>query len=289
MSFSHYFTLAAQYSLTLALEELGFPTLHTQHLYEHVDIIEMWTNDIFLPSIRAEKTIMGDPDLSLIAEEFSATADLPMALYFEKIMERYPKCKFVLTERENSQEWFRSWETLTNSITEPTNLGGFVFSNVRQYSYYLRWLFSVVNKNETYLTHPFPLPPQDESACINSYEAHNRNVRNKIPADRLLVYNVKEGWKPLCQFLEITNCPTTPFPKTNSARSVQVQAASAFYSPLLIVILMFVWALKIFFQRLMGMSMMQWTNWKSRELVMALRRDMIGGEWNGNEYPRKKS
>lgn len=280
------------YSLTLALEELGFPTLHTQHLYEHQDIINMWTNDIFLPSIEAKKTLMGKPDLQLIANKFQATADLPMALYFEQVMEEYPDCKFVLTERENSEIWFRSWDTLTKSITEPTNLGGFVFSNVRQYSYYLRWLFSNVNKDESYLTTPFPLPHQKKQAAIESYEEHNRKVREKIPAERLLKYNVKEGWAPLCDFLEIANCPQSPFPKTNSARSVQVQAISAFIAPLICFLFVLFYVFASVFQRATGMTVLQWSNWKSKELMITLRRVMLGEtvDW-GHPYPqvRKKS
>lgn len=34
------------------------------------------------------------------------------------------------------------------------------------------------------------------------------------PKDKLLVYNVKEGWEPLCKFLDI-EVPSTPFPHEN--------------------------------------------------------------------------
>lgn len=235
--------------------------------------------------------MMGRPDLQLIANKFQATADLPMALYFEQVMEEFPDCKFILTQRENSEEWFKSWDTLTRSITETTNLGGFVFSNVRQYSYYLRWLFSVVNNDKSYLTTPFPLPHQNKEAAIHSYEEHNRRVREKIPADRLLAYNVKQGWEPLCNFLEIDNCPTTPFPKTNSARSVQVQAVSAFVVPLMLALTVAIFAFTKIFHRATGMTILQWTNWKSRELSMTLRRVVLGdsGEWYNQPTIRKTS
>jgi hypothetical protein len=290
--------------LTLALEELGFPTLHTQHLYEHEEIISMWTNEIFLPSIREKKTLMGRPNLQLIADYgYQATADLPMALYFEQVMEEYPDCKFVLTTRENSEVWFRSWDTLTRSIvsltsetkpcdrmldfhshdcrfpflqTEPTNMGGLFFTGVRQYSHYLRWLFSVVNKDESYLTASFPLPPQNKEAAIASYEEHNRRVRATIPADRLLEYSVKEGWDPLCNFLEMPSCPDTPFPRTNTARSVQVQAVSALVVPLICVSFVLFYAFAKAFQHFTDMTVMQWTEYKSRDLMLSIRRAILG-------------
>lgn len=33
------------------------------------------------------------------------------------------------------------------------------------------------------------------------YERHNQHVIDHVPSDNLLVFNVKEGWKPLCEFL----------------------------------------------------------------------------------------
>jgi Sulfotransferase domain len=263
--------------LKLALDELGFPTLHTQHLYEYQNVIDMWTNEIFLPSIRDEKASLGLPDFQVLLDEgFSATADLPMALYYEEILQEFPDCKFILTTRSNSEEWFRSWDTLTKSITETTNLGGFVFSNVRQYSHYLRWLFAVVNKDDSYLTRPFPLPHQNAAVAMQSYEDHNRRVREVTPPNQLLEYNVKQGWEPLCKFLEIEECPDTSFPKTNSARSIQIQAISAFYTPIIAVLCFLVYMFSRIFKKSTGLTVVQWANWKSKELNLTLRKTMLG-------------
>jgi hypothetical protein len=277
-----------QYSLTLALEELGFPTLHTQHLYEHPEIISMWTNQIFLPSIRSGKTLMGRPDLQLIANKFQATADFPMALYFDQVMEQYPECKFILTERDSSETWFRSWDTLSKSITEATNLGGFVFSNVRQYSQYLRWLFSVVNKDESYLTVAFPLPQQNKQVAIESYEEHNARVRATIPPEQLLVYSVQQGWDPLCNFLEIADCPTTPFPKTNSARSVQVQAVSGLVINLMVFLFVVFYAFAKLFERCTGMTVVQYLNFRIRNIQLTLQKLLGEGQRQNQQRLRKK-
>ena len=47
-----------------------------------------------------------------------------------------------------------------------------------------------------------------------AFEAHNKAVIDVIPADRLLVYEVKQGWKPLCEFLDVP-VPDEDFPRTN--------------------------------------------------------------------------
>lgn len=223
--------------------------------------------------MRDKKTIMGRPDMSLITEAgYTATADLPMALYFEQVMEEYPDCKFILTTRENSEVWFRSWDTLTKSITQPTHLGGFFFQNVKQYSYYLRWLFSVVGRDESYLSQEFPLADQNKESAIQSYEEHNRNVRAKIPGDRLLEYSVRDGWDPLCNFLQIADCPQTPFPKTNSARSVRVQSIAAFIAPIVIVLFCIFYAVATVFQRTTGKSIVQWLLYKRKQVWFNLGR-----------------
>lgn len=127
------------YSLALALDELGFPALHTQHLYEHAEIFDMLVKNIFHKSIQQDEVIMGNPDFSLLTEKgFTATVDLPFALYYDQIREQYPDCKFILTVRENSEVWFKSWDIMTRSITQPAQYAAGLFTHVRKLDYYMR-------------------------------------------------------------------------------------------------------------------------------------------------------
>ena len=50
---------------------------------------------------------------------------------------------------------------------------------------------------------------------VKAFEAHVDAVRTSIPPNRLLVYEVKDGWEPLCSFLAMP-VPSTPFPNTNN-------------------------------------------------------------------------
>lgn len=129
------------YSLALALDELGYPTLHTQHLYENQKIFTHFVDNIFYKSIQQDEVITPDmytPDFDLLVNGgFTATMDLPFALYYEQIHEMYPDCKFILTVRENSEVWFRSWDVMTRSITQPAQYGRF-FSDVNRLNYYMR-------------------------------------------------------------------------------------------------------------------------------------------------------
>jgi len=50
----------------------------------------------------------------------------------------------------------------------------------------------------------------------NSYECA---VFQNAPKDKLLVYNVRDGWEPLCKFLGV-DVPDVPFPHKNKGASI---------------------------------------------------------------------
>eukprot|EP00750_Incisomonas_marina_P029715 INCI7219.2.p1 GENE.INCI7219.2~~INCI7219.2.p1 ORF type:complete len:124 (-),score=16.52 INCI7219.2:197-568(-) len=63
-------------------------------------------------------------------------------------------------------------------------------------------------------------PFDNREACRQGYLDHNQRVRDVTPSDQLLEFNVKQGWEPLCSFLEVptAECPSTrgiEFPRVN--------------------------------------------------------------------------
>jgi hypothetical protein len=57
---------------------------------------------------------------------------------------------------------------------------------------------------------------EDKAYAIEVYNQHNDEVKRRVPPERLLVYEVKEGWEPLCAFLGVP-VPEEPFPRLNDA------------------------------------------------------------------------
>lgn len=53
-------------------------------------------------------------------------------------------------------------------------------------------------------------------ALRRTYTDHYAHVRSKVPPERLLNFQVKEGWAPLCDFLG-KEAPDEPFPRVNDA------------------------------------------------------------------------
>ena len=51
------------------------------------------------------------------------------------------------------------------------------------------------------------------------FEKWNESVKQYVPKDRLLVYQVKDGWDPLCDFLNVPN-PKIQFPYKNKTKNM---------------------------------------------------------------------
>jgi len=55
----------------------------------------------------------------------------------------------------------------------------------------------------------------DKESTRIVYNEHIARVKKTIPADRLLIYHINEGWGPLCDFLNVDIPESIPFPETN--------------------------------------------------------------------------
>ena len=55
----------------------------------------------------------------------------------------------------------------------------------------------------------------DRAFMTDYFRRHTEEVKRTIPAERLLIYNVGDGWEPLCKFLGLP-VPDAPYPSENS-------------------------------------------------------------------------
>ena len=61
---------------------------------------------------------------------------------------------------------------------------------------------------------------KDRAHVIDVFNRHNQSVIDEVPADRLLVFDANDGWKPLCDFLEM-QIPDTDYPRVNTTEQFQ--------------------------------------------------------------------
>jgi hypothetical protein len=178
----------ATWSQKLALEMLGFgPCYHMSEALEHPEHWPLW-----------EAAAAGAfSDWDAIFRDWGSTTDAPGCHFYKELMAYYPEAKVVLSVRD-PERWFAS--------TQNTILSGAVagFHGARGS---LAMVEAVGWGTDPRL--------HDKAFMLDRYHRHNEEVRRAVPADRLLVYDVSQGWAPLCAFLGV-RVPEEPFPTVNS-------------------------------------------------------------------------
>jgi hypothetical protein len=187
-------------SLKHALEMLGFkPCHHMTELAKNPDRWPLWERAFEEKPVDWEEVFKG----------FVATVDAPGYFFYRELAERYPQAKLILTLRD-PERWFDSMlatilaEGYRQKIAQ-TPISG-VFAKMLAYAAKKRGM-GVPGGSAT-------AGPPDRASAIAGFEAHNAEVRKTIPAARLLVYEVSQGWAPLCRFLGVP-VPDAPFPRFN--------------------------------------------------------------------------
>lgn len=178
-------------SLKLAIDQLGLGPCH--HMGE---VFANMTTQVPLWAAAAK----GQPDWDAIYKGYASAADWPTARFFRELHAKYRSAKFVLTYR-SPESWAESFSgTIYRLMTESA-----------QAPPEMRAWFDMAIDVVAQTGFPDGL---DMIALAKAYMVHNQAVQAAIPAHQLLVYQVKEGWEPLCAFLDVP-VPAGPFPRTD--------------------------------------------------------------------------
>ena len=179
------------YSLKLALNELGLgPCHHMEEVLHHMPVqVPLWRD-----------AAAGRADWGAIYDGYASAVDWPTAGFFRELFGAFPSAKFILTVRDTDR-WVESF-----SQTIYTLLGGRDQVPAEMCEWF-DMCSSVISRSG------FP-QNLDGAGLARAFEAHNEAVRALIPADQLLVFEVRQGWGPLCEFLGVPVL-STPFPRTN--------------------------------------------------------------------------
>ena len=178
-------------SLRQALHLLGYaPCYHMQTALMRYSHMKFW--------IRARA---GQPvDFRQFFRATRATVDWPACEFYQELMALYPDARVLLNVRD-PDAWYDSMiDTL------------WVIQRA------LPWWFPRVARqmhDDIIWNSRFKGRFTDRRQSIAVYQAHLEEVRRTVPAERLLVFDVKEGWEPLCRFLGQPVPQDVPFPRLN--------------------------------------------------------------------------
>jgi Sulfotransferase domain len=177
-------------SLKAALERLtGEPCYHMLEVFEHPEHVGAWRE-------AAEGKAV---DWAKLLDGYGATSDFPACLFWQEILGANPDAVVVLSTRADSETWWQSASQTIFSLDAsqlPPEMG----------EWFEMWRVVAMAR--------FTPDWTDKEAAIAAYERHNRNVRESVPASRLVEWQAGDGWRPLCDALNLDE-PLESFPHLN--------------------------------------------------------------------------
>lgn len=210
-------------TLKSALDHLGYKTYHMQEVFAQ-NQESLWRN-VGLPDMQLQSgnhSAQNEYD-NAVAEViqmlkkfgYNATADFPACKIFRPLRVAYPDAKVILTVRDNADAWVNSFLNTIYPLTNILNSIPFVFLSGQPSLDIRAWLFGY------WELYPPTLHLSQREKLLKYYHRWNQHVIDSVPPERLLILNVKQGWKPLCKFLNIKDCPTGSFPRGNSTKHMR--------------------------------------------------------------------
>jgi len=190
-------------SLKLALEQLGFAKCyHMDEVATHPAHVPLWL-----------EAAAGKPvDWDVLFAGYQAAVDLPTYAFYTELMAYYPNAKVILTLRE-SEAWYKSASQTIFRLPPPSLM--IVLRMMALFSRKLKLLTNLEPVARKVGVEYFFNNDLSKANVINVFNQHNEMVQRTVPPERLLVYDVKQGWEPLCHFLEVP-VPDLPYPHQNT-------------------------------------------------------------------------
>ncbi|KAJ7161970.1 putative NAD dependent epimerase/dehydratase [Mycena crocata] len=201
-------------SLKIALETLGYVrTNHGFAVYSGANPEEM---PMWMAAIRAkffgEGTPYGRKEWDRLLGDCQAVADIPHILFAEELIAAYPDAKVVLTNRA-PESWWKSYEATVARLLEQTLL-------FRLHCWLDPLTVQRVRLERLVVSAMFNTDHVTGEFAQKCFTAHYDKIRRLVPQDRLLEFEVQDGWEPLGKFLGKA-IPQTQFPRVNDRNQFQ--------------------------------------------------------------------
>lgn len=195
-------------SLKVALEELGFgPCYHMTEVFARPEHVGPW-----------ETAARGEPvDWDDLFRGYRASVDWPSAAFYKDLMEEYPSAKVILTVRDPDR-WYESARGTIFNIQKVASSP--IFSMAALFVPRMRQMKRVATMaSDLAWNRMFDGRFEDRGYAIEAFERWNEEVERRVPPEKLLVYEVKEGWEPLCEFLGVEAPADEAFPHLNDGET----------------------------------------------------------------------
>ena len=204
-------------SLKTALELLGFGPCC--HMWELMKPEHAWRWPML------SRAVDGKPvHWPTVYRGFQSTVDSPGCFFWRKLSRAYPEAKVILTVRD-----WHSWQVSTQrgAMVGEAQAGRNRIDPVMSQT--IGRMDAAISRELDYRLIP-PAGMSRDQHLHQQFLRHVETVKSEIAPERLLVFQVTEGWGPLCRFLGVDE-PSVAFPHENdlgdfAKRVADVVAAS---------------------------------------------------------------
>lgn len=193
-------------SQKVALEMLGLgPCYHMVNVLADLDEVPKW-----------RRALDGEADWGEIFGGFQASVDWPGAYFYRELLDAYPDAKVLLSVRDGDG-WARSMRDTIWGIFFGDILIKHLSNAWRRidpkWNAYIELMLEMWRRSGLIYGEQLDLDWMGRAV-----ERYHAQVQRDVPADRLLVWSVGDGWEPLAEFLEVP-VPDTPFPHLNDTKT----------------------------------------------------------------------
>ena len=200
-------------SLKAALEELGFgPSYTLGEVFRNPEHARVW---------EAARGPAGEKvDWEGFLAGYGVAVDWPACSFYEELMEAFPEAPVILTVRDPGP-WYESTRSTIHELRRLTHgplsvRAAFAFAGL-----FVPGVTGTVRLADHLVWEDtFDGRFEDRAYAMEVFERRNEAVRRRVPPERLLVFDVREGWAPLCDFFGV-EAPDRPFPRLNEARKMR--------------------------------------------------------------------
>nr|WFQ81638.1 hypothetical protein [Coleophoma empetri]WOZ30812.1 McfS [Coleophoma empetri] len=197
-------------SLRAALFELGLDDVyHMCSVTEENPLDSKLWKEAFDAKYEGIGKPYGRAEFDALLGHCMATSDFPSVAFAPELIAAYPEAKIILTVRDNADVWY---DSVLNTIWRVSN-----FLRAPPRTLTQRVVQAILPKPDFNIFKYSPLGNFPEEGC-QWYSDWNEEIRTLAKGRDFLEFNVKEGWGPLCRFLEVEQ-PETPFPRVNDSNT----------------------------------------------------------------------
>lgn len=194
----------ATMSLFTALKKLGYNPYHCSVATSNKGHCAHWCESLNA-KITGVGRVFGREEFDKLLGNYSAITDMPCVNHYAELLKAYPDAKVILTTRD-PDKWVASFESSFYAILDSPLWTAVKYLLPAAMSFRQLILLALTDWTKGH--------PHDRAALRAAILPHNAEIRRIVPPEKLLEHTPKDGWEPLCRFLN-KGIPNEPYPYVN--------------------------------------------------------------------------